>query len=251
MTNQTLINAGFSPEQSEIYLSLLDHGPQTAISLAKTTKVKRTYVYKICQELANQNFIIIEQKGRTTFFAPLSPNIIINKLSEKKSQIESAEIGVNNLLPSLLSKYRLIDQKPVITYYEGVEGIKKVYLDTLAENKPILALVETTKVHPEIYKWITNVYAPLRVEQQMSVKAIVTTGNKTEKYTELNKSEFRETKIISSEKFPFEHEINVYGNKVAIINHNKNSPLLGIIIDNPQISTTFRSWFNLTWSKLK
>lgn len=251
MNNQTLINAGFSPEQSEIYLSLLDHGPQTAISLAKTTKVKRTYVYKICQELANQNFITIEQKGRTTFFSPLSPNIIINKLSEKKSQIESAEIGINNLLPSLLSKYRLIDQKPVITYYEGIEGIKKVYLDTLTENKPILALVETTKVHPEIYKWVTSVYAPKRVEQQMSVKAIVTTGQKTDKYTQLNRAELRETKIIDSKDFPFEHEINIYGNKVAIIDHNAKDPLIGIIIDSLQISTTFRSWFNLTWSKLK
>lgn len=251
MNNQTLINAGFSPEQSEIYLSLLDHGPQTAISLAKTTKVKRTYVYKICQELANQNFITIQQKGRTTFFSPLSPNIIINKLSEKKSQIESAEIGINNLLPSLLSKYRLIDQKPVITYYEGVEGIKKVYLDTLSENKPILALVETTKVHPEIYKWVTNVYAPMRVKQQMFVKAIVTTGQKTDKYTQLDQAELRETKIIDSKDFPFEHEINIYGNKVAIIDHNAKDPLIGIIIDSLQISTTFRSWFNLTWSKLK
>lgn len=54
MNNQSLINAGLSPEQADIYLSLLDHGPQTAISLAETTKVKRTYVYKICQELAHQ-----------------------------------------------------------------------------------------------------------------------------------------------------------------------------------------------------
>lgn len=250
MNNQTLINAGFSTEQSDIYLSLLDHGPQTAISLAKTTKVKRTYVYKICQELANQNYITIEQKGRTTFFTPLSPNIIINKLSEKKNQIESAEISVNNLLPSLLSKFRLIDQKPVISYYEGVEGVKKVYLDTLSENKPILALVETTKINPQVYQWLTDVYAPKRVGKQISVKAIVTTGNKTKKYIKLDKSELRETKTISSHDFPFEHEINIYGNKVAIINHNINGPLLGIIIDNLQITTTFRSWFNLTWQKI-
>jgi sugar-specific transcriptional regulator TrmB len=251
MNNQTLINAGLSPEQSEIYLSLLDHGGQTAISLAKTTKVKRTYVYKICQELAQQNLINIQTHGRTTTFYPLSPNIILNKLSEKKTQIESAEIGINQLLPSLLSKYRLIDQKPVITYYEGIEGIKKVYLDTLTENKPILALVETTKVHPEIYKWVTKTYAPMRVKQQMSVKAIVTTGQKTDKYTNLNQAELRETKIVDSKNFPFEHEINIYGNKVAIIDHNAKDPLIGIIIDSLQISTTFRSWFNLTWNKLK
>ncbi len=250
MTNQILVNTGLSPDQSEIYLSLIEHGSQTAISLAKTTKVKRTYVYKICQELARQNLIAIEQKGRTTFFNPLSPNIILNKLSEKKSQIESAEIGLQNLLPSLLSKFRLIDKKPVITYYEGIEGIKKVYLDTLSENKPILALVETSKVHPEIYQWVTTVYAPNRVKQQMSVKAIVTTGSKTKIYTNLDKAQLRETKIINSKDFPFEHEINLYGNKIAIINHNKNGPLIGIIIDNSQIATTFRSWFNLTWSKL-
>lgn len=250
MTNQILINTGLSPEQSEVYLSLIEHGSQTATSLAKTTKVKRTYVYKICQELAHQNLIAVEQKGRTTFFNPLSPNIILNKLSEKKSQIESAEIGLQNLLPSLLSKFRLIDEKPVITYYEGVEGIKKVYLDTLFENKPILALVETTKVHSEIYDWVTKVYAPKRVAQQITVKALVASGAKTNSYTQLDQAELRQTKLISSHDFPFEHEINIYGDKIAIINHHKNGPLIGIIIDNPQIATTFRSWFNLTWDKL-
>lgn len=250
MTNQILVNTGLSPEQSEIYLSLIDHGPQTAISLAKTTKVKRTYAYKICQELANQNLISIEKKGQTTFFAPLSPNIINNKLSEKKAQIESAEIGLQNLLPSLLSKFRLIDDKPIITYFEGIEGIKKVYLDTLSENKPILALVETTKVHPEIYQWVTQVYAPKRVSQQITVKAIVASGAKTNIYTQLDKSELRQTKLISSKDFPFEHEIDIYGHKLAIINHHKNGPLIGIIIDNPQIATTFRSWFNLTWNRI-
>jgi sugar-specific transcriptional regulator TrmB len=250
MTNQILINSGLSPEQSEIYLSLIEHGSQTAIGISKTTKVKRTYVYKICQELAHQNLINIEQKSRTTFFTPLSPNIILNKLSEKKSQIESAQIGLNSLLPSLLSKFRLIDEKPIITYYEGIEGIKKVYLDTLSENKPILALVETSKVDPDVYQWITQTYAPERIKHQISVKAIVTTGTKTEKYTNLDKAELRQTKVISNDKFPFEHEINIYGNKIALINHHKNSQLIGIIIDNSQIATTFRSWFNLTWNQL-
>ena len=78
----------------------------------------------------------------------------------------------------------------------------------------------------------------------------MTTGDQTINYTKKDEAELRETKTISDKEFPFEQEINIYDDKVAIINHKSGSKLLGIIISDPTIATTFRSWFNLSWVKL-
>ncbi len=249
-TQNNLENLGLSPDQSAIYLSLLNSGPQSAVTLAKLTGIKRTYIYHLGKELEKEGLIKLTSKGRTTYFQAQSPDILLSKAQEKKAQAETALLTIESLLPDLQSKYRLTDTRPIISYFEGVEGVKKVYLDTLSATTPILALVETSSVEPEIYQWVTREYVKDRVKNGISVQAIVETGDKTGVYVTQNESELRETKTAPASKYPFEHEINIYNDKVALINHKSGGKLLGIIIDNKDIATTFRSWFELTWKNL-
>jgi sugar-specific transcriptional regulator TrmB len=242
---------GLTAEQAQIYESLLEHGPQSASELATSTPVKRTYAYSVCADLVKKGLIAQELRGRTTVFRALSPQQLITEAQTQKLKAELAQKELENILPTLKSKYNLAENKPVVTYFEGVEGIKKVYQDTLSEKQPIDALVQTSEVHPEIYRWVTQEYVKARIAAGIAVRAIVASGEKTEKYTELDKKELRETKVVDSTSFPFKHEINIYGTKLAIINHNKTAQLIGIIIDNPHIATTFRSWFDLTWGLIE
>lgn len=244
---ETLEQIGLSPEEAEIYLTLLNKGSLSASQIGSSTKVKRTYVYKIVEGLMQKGLVTQNKNGRTTVFAPNSPDHLLTLANKRKEQAENAHNQLEAHLGNLRTLYSSVDAKPVVQYFEGVEGIKKVYLDTLKCKGTIYALVETANVHPEIYEWVTSKYVKKRIDNGIKVKAIVSSGANTNKYIEKNESELRETKTISSTKYPFKHELNIYENKVAILNHNKESELLGIIIENKLIADTFRSWFNLTW----
>ena len=74
MSKFDLTDLGLSSDQSQIYLSLLENGSQTASKLAQTTTIKRTYVYRLCQELQKLNLINFQTQSKTTIFVPLSPN---------------------------------------------------------------------------------------------------------------------------------------------------------------------------------
>jgi len=250
LVNEILTGVGLSSEQAELYLSLLSHGPQTAAGLAKTTHVQRTYVYRIATELIKLGLASQGKKGRATTFSPLSPDHLLTQAENTKAQATQAQISLESILPGLKTKFSAVEDRPVVSYFEGIEGIKMVYLDTIKEGKPVLALVETSKVEPVIYRWVTTDYVNLRVAAGIPVRAIVASGPKTKLYLGLNRKELRETKVISSRKYPLEHEINLYGTKLAIINHRKGTALLGIIVDSPVVAKTFRSWFELTWRLL-
>lgn len=241
---------GLSKEESEIYQSLLENGALSASELAKTTSVKRTYIYTLVQDLVRKGLVIQEKRGRVTTFVAQSPDKLLELTESRKNALEQTRQALENVLPSLKSLYTVSGSKPIMTYFEGLEGIKKVYLDTLKEGKDIDALVETSKVEPEVYAWLTREYAPRRVKMGINVRAIVASGVKTEKYVRLNEAELRETRQVESKDYPFEHEINIYGSKLAIINHRKGYPLLGLIIDHPVVAKTFQSWFELTWSSI-
>jgi sugar-specific transcriptional regulator TrmB len=248
---ETLKKAGLSAEEAQVYMSLIESGAQSATQLGLGTNVARTYVYAVTKSLIAKNLAKESKRGRLTVFEATSPDHLLSLIEAKKLEVTAAERELEGVLGVLKSKFSSVEAKPVVTYFEGVEGIKKVYKDTLSVGQPILALVETSKVHPEIYEWVTKEYAPRRIQARISVKAIVTSGPSTEAYTELNEREFRETRLVDSSQFPFEHEINIYGDKLAIINHNKESKLIGIIIENKATSDTFKSWFGLTWDGLK
>lgn len=247
MDIEVLINLGLSKEEADIYLSLLNKGEQGASDLSKSTKVKRTYIYSVSASLIKKGLISQVKKGKTTVFNPMSPDKLLTLAHDKKQKAEQAEQTLEAILPNLKTKYEVVDNKPVVTYYEGVEGIKKVYMDTIKEGKEILALVETSEVEKDIYDWVTKIYVAERLKKNIGVKAIVSSGSKTKVYINLDKAELRQTMVIDNYKFPFKNEINIYGNKIAIINHKKGEKLLGIIIENGSIAQTFKSWFNISW----
>lgn len=246
----TLTSIGLSAEEADIYQSLLSHGPQGASQLAKTTSVKRTYVYAVCTSLISKGLTTKLQKGHNTTFTALNPTQLQSLAQEHSLQASQALFGLENLLPQLISQYTSASSKPVITYHEGVEGVKKVYQDTLTAPGTLYALVQTSTVDPAIYDWVTKTYVKDRISHHINVQAIVASGSKTKIYTALDQKELRQTKVVDSTLFPFQLEINIYGDKVAFINHRTGTQLLGIIINHPLIATTLRSWFHLVWPLL-
>ena len=251
MITEILTSIGLTPEQADLYASLLEHGAQTAGKLSKTTKIQRTYVYPVVRELVKKGLVAMEKKGRTTTFIPQSPERLLTQAEDVKTHAAQAYAALEGILPGLKTTYQAIEAKPTITYHEGVEGIKKIYMDTIKDEKTIYALVEPSTIDPDIHHWLMSQYVQLRKDHHIEAKVIVATGPQTQGFIRRDKAELRDTRVVSGKSYPFQHEINIYGTKVAIINHKKGTPFIGIIIDNPIIAATFRAWFDLTWDRVK
>jgi sugar-specific transcriptional regulator TrmB len=247
MLSEILTNAGLTPEQADIYLSLLTHGTQSVGQLTKTTKVQRTYIYKVCQELIIRGLIAQTKKDRGTTFSPLSPDYLLSYSEEQKSKVQQAQAALEGILPTLKDKFSAIEEKPVITYFEGIEGIKKVYMDTIKVGKDIKAILQTSEVDDNIQTWLDKIYIKERLKLKLRAKVIVSSGKWSERYRSKNDEFFRETILVPGDIFPFKHEVDIYGDKIAFINYKKGESLIGIIVDNKQISKTMEALFDLAW----
>ncbi len=239
---------GINPDQADLYTSLIQNGPQTAVQLAKNTSVKRTYVYKLCEQLVTLGLIRQEIKGKTTTFVAENPDKLLDIAENQKRQAETAAHSLENILPTLKSQFAATDTKPIITYYEGLEGVKKVYLDTLKEAQPIYALLDTSSVHPEMRLWLKTNYVKQRVKAGIFAKVILASGNLIQDYQQDDPVNLRETRVVNKEAFSIQHEIDIYGHKTAIMmQHKEAKQMVGIIIDNKYIADTLRALFDLAW----
>ncbi|HIP21630.1 MAG TPA: hypothetical protein EYG72_01610 [Candidatus Pacebacteria bacterium] len=113
-----------SDNEASLYLSLLELGEASVQRISKKSKISRTTTYDVIETLREKGLIIATKKQKRTFYYAENPSKLGNILEEKVNAFD-------NLLPELLAMSNLIDRKPKIRFFEGVEGLKNIYKDTL------------------------------------------------------------------------------------------------------------------------
>lgn len=241
---KTLQNIGLSKSEADIYLSALQLGKSLHTELAKKSGIKRPTLYKILPRLMDIGLITETILGKRTYIVAEDPEVY---LENKRNELKTFE----DTIPELRLLLNTAQIKPKIIFYEGIEGIKKLYMETLKEKKPILEFVSLEKISPEIEFHSRNYYIPQRINRQIPIKIIVS-GETSSGLIKLKTSswELRDVKVVDENKFPIPLDCYIYGNNVALALYRKDSEPIGIIIHSVEVSTFLKSIFNLIWEKI-
>jgi hypothetical protein len=170
------------------------------------------------------------------------PRSLEGTLDEKKEKLR-------RMLPELLSLANFLDKKPRIRFYEGNEGIKEVYKDTLRyPDRELLAWVSHEAIQAFDEKFLNDFYLPRRLQKKIWVRAIAPDVPEMQSYKGQDEKSLRRTKLIDPEQFPLSVEINLYGrNKIGIMSFAEQ---VSLIIESDKISATLRSIFLSQWENL-
>ncbi len=241
---------GITDKEAVLYEALVNLGEQDAARLIKETGFKRPTVYKSLYSMAEKGLVTEVEKSGKAYFRPESPQQLLKIAESRYNELDRARSDISNLLPDLVSAFTLSTERPVVTTFQGVKGLKTIYEDMLTTAKPISAAVYTGEVQPELFKWLTSEFTQRRIAAEIPVRSIVASGGWSEEYEKQSPDAFRETRLVDSSKYPIKHEIDIYGPKVAFIDFRKGGNLVGVVINHPEIASSMHAWFNLTWQHL-
>lgn len=249
MIDSVLVNIGLSKEQADIYKSLLSNGAQTATQLSRTTRVKRTYVYRICAELVKKGLVVQTKKNHTTIFSPQSPDNLLSLAQSQKQQAEQAQQTLENILPTLKEKYRVVETRPVVTYFEGIEGIKRVFADIYAPKKePVYGCVDLEKADAAVPGYIVKELIPLRIKNKLFAKSFIAKSTQGKEVAKKDKESLRESLLLDKKQYPIPAEIDVYEDKIALLSFARGQ-FVGVLIQNQDLATSVKSIFKLAFEK--
>src|SRR3989344_4981279 len=134
---KSLISLGFSDKEVRVYLSVLELGRSTVARIARKAEINRTTGYDILSDLAAKTLVSISGKEPKQEYAAESPDnikrLLEQKLEQDKKNLEAATAG---LIPQLKSIHN-VSQRPQVRFYEGQEGLREVFEDTLTAKEPI------------------------------------------------------------------------------------------------------------------
>jgi sugar-specific transcriptional regulator TrmB len=232
---------GFSEKETKVYLATLELGKGTVSEVARRAGVGRTYGYIVLDTLVGKGLVNISGKNPKQEYVAESPRKLYEYLEkELKSQKEMLS-EVKEMLPELALIHNAED-RPKVKFYEGIEGIKEVYEDTLNSKGDIVGFVTYEELHKAMPNYFPKYYKR-RASKGIRGRGIVTDTPEAKIRERLNKSENRTTALVPKE-FYFYPEINIYDDKVMIASWREK---LGITIESGEIADAMKKIFKLAW----
>jgi len=236
----TLHSLGLDKKQVNVYLACLELGGATVQELAEKSGVKRTSIYNFLSEMKEKRLFTEIKKQGKTLIIPEDPSVLVEKAKENLKKIEK-------LLPELKGIFNLPGRKPKVRFYEGEKGVEDAYKDQLITGQTIYAFSDYEKMlvtMDEKYMWD---FAKERTKRKIKFYSIAKDSEMAQIVKIKDKEQIRETKIVKDVQF--DTEINIYGNKVAMMSFRR--PAMAVIIEDIAIAQTLKSIWKSWWKTLK
>lgn len=234
----TLQNYGLSEKEARVYLTVLELGTSIASTIARRAELNRVTTYTILEDLKMDGIVNETTKEWVKYYSVISPDILLKQLEQKYESFKDK-------VPELLALAEKFGSKPRVQFFEGLEGVKKMYNDLLTSTKEsICSFLWLESISPKLHEYLEKQFLPQRIKLGIKAKVISHAGEKNKIYKSMDKKTLRETRMVKDSVFVLHHEIDIYGeNKVAIVmfNHEEMSAL---IIHSKKFHDTLLSIFN-------
>ncbi|MBT3705113.1 hypothetical protein HOG17_05035 [Candidatus Peregrinibacteria bacterium] len=228
---------GLTDKEARVYLSMIELGQSVVSNIATKARINRVTAYDILKKLKEKGLISTVTKNRIKYFSPTDPEIVASTFEQRTKALKDA-------IPKL-KRLKGETVHPLIQYFEGLEGIKAIYEDTLTTKKGILNFSNSEAIR-NIWPEYDKEYVTKRTKRKIHLKGIITADEAGKKVHAEDPKYNREMRLLPKDKYQFTNEINIYDDKVAIISFASETPL-GMIIKSPQIANSQRAIFQICW----
>ncbi len=243
MLQDDLQEFGMSEDEAKLYLICLELGGAFASSIAKKAGVARVNAYYLLDKLKEKGYVTQDTRNGVKFFIAEPPQVLVNKMEERYQKAKS-------LLPDLLSVTSDQAFKPVIRSYEGIEGIKNIFEQSLNSSSEIVGYTNLAALGKLLPDFLPN-YTQRLVQNQIKTRWLSPSTEASREflsqfYPENFPHELVEILFVNPKEFAFENQIAIFDNFVTIVSLNPNE-LMGISIESPVHAHTQKAIFNLSW----
>lgn len=241
-TKETLIKAGFSANESAIFLALLQLGRGTVSQITRKAGLNRTTGYDILDSLVSKGLASVSGKEPKQEYLAESPDHLVLILEKRAEETKNNISKIKKIIPELKSIHN-VRGRPKVRFYEGTEGLKDVYEDTLTSHEQIRAYANVNEMHQALIGYFPKYYER-RAGKGISIRAIIPDSPIGKHRASKDADEKRESALVPVEKYNFSPEINIYDNKVMIASWREK---LGIIIESAEIADAMKKIYELAW----
>jgi len=242
MLQELVNNFYFTENEAKVYLAALQLGRSRVSSIAKKAELNRITAYEILRRLVQMGIAHSVLYSNVQSFTVITPDILVSKM---ESRLKVAQ----QILPQLALFNHTNIAKPKVAFFEGIEGIRTLYEDTLSSKDKIICNI----ANPENLLKTVGVdffdqYVKKRLRRKIQVRVLLPDSTRNKKYKKETKSVMREVKYFDGEIFDMPNEILIYDNKISLLSF---SSLVGVLVEDEDIYKSMLALWKMAWGSSK
>lgn len=230
---------GLTGKEAELFLAGLQFGTAPASDYAKKTGINRITAYTTLETLVQKGLFTKVRKIRAKWYAPVAPEYVA---LEAKKNAEALDRALPELRSLQGSKYR----KPRVRFFEGWEGARHVYEDSLTAQTEILNFANSAVVRRQWLRYDEE-YVAERVKRGIHLRGIAPDDATGRRVQGEDEQMLREIRLVPAAEFDFKNEIKIYDQKVAIVSFGSEKEIFGVIMESKEVAETQRQIFEMAW----
>jgi HTH-type transcriptional regulator, sugar sensing transcriptional regulator len=232
---------GLSNQESQVYLSLLKMGASFASQISEKTRINRSLVYQILDNLIVKGFVGYVIKNNIREYNAVSPEKLFDLLKEKEDRLNEALPELNNLV-------KISKDKPLVEILDGKEGIKTILNDIIRVKQDWFAFGSGKAT--EILPFFVSHWQKQRQSTKIWMRAILNKSSSGAKRgKELSKLKLTEVKYLS-ENTENPSSTWIYGDRVVVVMWSKEHSF-AIRTISKEIAKGYLNYFNSLWKLSK
>lgn len=244
MLEKYLQDLGLSEKEAAIYLALLQVDNASVIDLSKKTGVNRSTTYVILDSLAKKGLVSETTIGKKTHYQAEPPERLETYVEKRKSEFDEQAKRLTDLIPQLKGIQRESGERPLVKYFEGIEGMKtsseELFYNDMDEGGVIHMVYPKDALEEIFTEKEREKLRSMRTGKKIRSKVVYTSSSGA------RPSDQTGDRIqIDEKRFPISCDISVYKDRVRISILGKR--LSSIFIHSSDVAETMRSLINLAF----
>lgn len=244
---------GLTEHEALVYQALVKHSPVSAAFLAKKCNLSRSSVYTTLNILIGKGLASTSYKNEVKQFVVGGEVALQELLQKQKENLEGKFLALESLKETLFSEMGSDLHVPDISFFEGQEGLRRVYLSMLREarSNDVLFLLRDEFVWEEEWSFIFSEdwkdrVRSLKQEKNIRTKLLVNDSpleqEKELLYRKTQSLTYRYLKQTKMKHFA----MYLLGDTAAIMSMERGN-FVGIKIINESLTNNFRRVFTGLW----
>jgi sugar-specific transcriptional regulator TrmB len=241
---KALDTIGLNKNEMTVLLVLLESSPMLVSAIAKAAKLNRSTTYGVLKMLSDKGLASSTNKKGVIRYQSIAPEQLPSYIERRRDLLADTKQQVEALLPQLKLLRTKGKSLPKVQFFEGVEGVKQAYEDTLENNQGKL-LKDISGVDAAFERlgeeWATY-YLKKRTRLGITCIDLAPESGWAHKNKESDAKYLRTTKFLEA-KYGFQAELALYDNKIGIFSYAQEHPI-ALIIEDDTVSDMMQKLFD-------
>ncbi|MSR86458.1 hypothetical protein EXS74_03630 [Candidatus Woesearchaeota archaeon] len=235
--------------ETKVYRALLKINESSVGNILKFSGVSHSKIYDILKRLAEKGLVSTITKNGKQYFSAADPKTLQNLIKEQEEKLNQEKEELKLLMPQLLAEKNAKKTQPIISAFEGINGIKHLLEESLEEVKKgeeILILGTPQKIVEYAGGYLKD-WQKRRIEKGAICKIICDPGSPPWKEEWWRDSKNKKQSLIKASASVSPAYLVITNKSITTIYFAND--ILGFKVSHEEIAKKYKAFFEEIWKQ--